>query len=81
MWEQVTGQGVPMLVMDWNGTHHVDLGGNVRFLTQDGVDEIQGEIERLLDNPEEYEQMKAVAQEKGMRVFSYKDIAKRCIQA
>lgn len=81
MWEQVTGQGVPMLVKDWNGTHHVDLGGNVRFLTQDSVDEIQGEIERLLDNPEEYEQMKAVAQEKGMRVFSYKDIAKRCIQA
>lgn len=81
MWEQVTGQGKPMLVKDWEGTHHVDLGGNVRFLTKDTVDEIQGEIDRLISNPEHYERMKAVAQEKGMQVFSYKDIAMRCIQA
>ena len=80
MWEQVTGQGKPMLVKDWDGTHHVDLGGNVRFLTQDSVDEIQGEIERLLENPEEYERMKAVAEKEGMRVFSYADIARRAIQ-
>ena len=81
MWEQVTGQGKPMLVKDWPGTHHVDLGGNVRFLTQDSVEEIQGEIERLLENPDEYEKMKAVAEEKGMQVFSYKEIAKRAIEA
>lgn len=80
MWEQVTGQGKPMLVKDWPGTHHVDIGGNVRFLTQDSVEEIQEEIERLLHNPDEYERMKAVAQDKGMEVFSYKDIARRAIQ-
>ena len=80
MWEQVTGQGVPMLVKDWNGTHHVDLGGNVRFLTQDSVDEIQGEIENLLDHPEEYRRMKEVAEKEGMRVFSYADISRRAIQ-
>ena len=81
MWEQVTGQGKPMLVKDWPGTHHVDLGGNVRFLTQDSVEEIQGEIERLLDNPEEYWEMKEVAEKKGMKIFSYKDIAKRSIRS
>ncbi len=81
MWEQVTGQGKPMLVKDWPGTHHVDLGGNVRFLTQDSVKEIQDEIERLLDRPDEYERMKAVAEEKGMQVFSYKEIAKRAVEA
>lgn len=80
MWEQVTGQGKPMLVKDWPGTHHVDLGGNVRFLTQDSVEEIQEEIERVLQNPEEYERMKTVAQKKGMQVFSYKDIAARALQ-
>ena len=37
-WEQVTGQGKPMLVKDWPGTHHVDLGGNVRFLNKDSVE-------------------------------------------
>ena len=79
MWEQVVGQGVPMLVKDWPGTHHVDIGGNVRFLTKDSVAEIQGEIERLLENPEEYKKMKTVAEEKGMQVFSYRDIARRAI--
>lgn len=78
-WEQVTGQGIPMLVKDWPGTHHVDLGGNVKFLTQDSPDEIQREIEHLLKNPDEYQQMKAIAKKKGMKVFSYRNIAKRAI--
>lgn len=80
MWEQVTGQGKPMIVKDWPGTHHVDIGGNVRFLTQDSVEEIQSIIENLLNNLEEYQLMKTVAEEKGMLVFSYRDIAKRCIE-
>ena len=80
MWEQVTGQGKPMIVKDWPGTHHVDLGGNVRFLTQDSVEEIQVEIERLINNPDIYRQMMAIAIKKGMRIFSYKDIAKRAIE-
>lgn len=79
-WEQVTGQGIPMLVKDWPGTHHVDLGGNVKFLTQDSVDEIQKEIEYLLHNPDVYKKMKHVAMDKGMKVFSYKDIAQRAIE-
>ncbi len=79
MWEQVVGQGVPMLVKDWPGTHHVDIGGNVRFLKRDSAEEIQGEIERLLENPDAYKKMKSVAQEKGMQVFSYRDIARRAI--
>ncbi len=79
MWEQVTGQGKPMLVKDWPGTHHVDLGGNVRFLLKDSVEEIQSEIERLLREPEAYLVMKNIAQEKGMQIFSYRDIAKRAV--
>lgn len=78
-WEQVCGQGKPMLVKDWPGTHHVDLGGNVRFLTQDSTDEIRQQIEILVNNPAEYQEMKTVAQEKGMKTFSYRDIAKRSI--
>ena len=78
-WEQVTGQGIPMLVKDWPGTHHVDLGGNVAFLENDCVEEIQKKIEELLDNPDEYKKMKEVAMEKGMKVFSYRNIAKRAL--
>lgn len=79
-WEQVAAQGVPMLCKHWPGTHHVDLGGNVRFLTQDSQDEIYEEIIRLIDHPELYDEMKRVAVEKGMAEFSYSDISRRCIQ-
>ena len=78
-WEQVTGQGIPMLVKEWPGTHHVDLGGNVEFLTQDSADEMQEKIEEILHNPRKYENMKKVAVKKGMSVFSYKEIAKKSI--
>lgn len=79
-WGQVTGQGIPMLCKWWDGTDDVDLGGNVRFLYKDSAEEIEGEIRRLLEHPEEYEKMKQVAVEKGMVVYSYADIAKRAIK-
>lgn len=78
-WEQVTGQGIPMLVKEWPGTHHVDLGGNVLFLKEDSVSEIEKNINHLVEYPNEYEQMKKIAQEKGMNVFSYKNIAARAL--
>lgn len=81
LWEQAAGQGKPLIVKDWPGTHHVDLGGNVRFLYHDTVEEIQEEIERLIDDPEIFDRMVSVAQEKGMKAFSYKEIAKRAIEA
>lgn len=78
-WEQVTGQGIPMLVKDWPGTHHVDLGGNVVFLKEDSVKEIQERIQQLVNNPDEYAHMKSVAQNEGMQMFSYKNIAARAL--
>lgn len=79
MWEQVVGQGKPMFVKDWTGTHHVDLGGNVHFLVRDSIEEIQNAIEQLLKNPKEYQEMKEVAEKEGMKFFSYKQIAQKCI--
>lgn len=79
-WEQVAAQGIPMLVKDWPGTHHVDLGGNVRFLTEDSAEEIRLAIENLVNHPEEYRQMKSIAVEKGMKEFSYKQIARNAIE-
>lgn len=80
LWEQAAGQGVPMLVKDWPGTHHVDLGGNVRFLTQDSAEEIRQALEWLMKHPECYEEMKNVATERGIKAFSYRDIAGRAIE-
>lgn len=78
-WEQVTGQGIPMLVKYWPGTTHVDLGGNVDFLYNDSIEEIKEKILEIIQ-PDKYKQMKSIAASKGMSVFSYSSIAKRSIE-
>lgn len=78
-WEQVAGIGIPMLCKSWNGTTHVDLGGNVEFLKEDSASEIKKKIEKLIENPEKFNQMKLVAEKKGMETFSYKKIAERAL--
>lgn len=79
-WEQAAGEGIPLIVKDWPGTHHIDLGGNVKFLKHDCVNEIQENIQLLIDNPKVYKAMKEIAKERGKTYFSYKDIAKRSIE-
>ena len=78
-WEQVAGLGIPMLCKYWKGTTHVDLGGNVEFLKEDSASEIKKIIVELIENPEKYNQMKIVAEERGMETFSYKKIAERAL--
>lgn len=79
-WEQVAAQGIPMICKYWDGTTHVDLGGNVKFLYKDSAEEIKYQIEYLVENQQEYEHMKQIAVERGMKEFSYRDIAKRAIE-
>ena len=74
-WEQVAGQGIPMIVKYWDGTTHVDLGGNVDFLYNDSADEIKESILKAIDS---YDTMKNKALEKA-DVFKYSDIARRSI--
>ena len=80
LWEETAALGIPMLCKDHPGTHHVDLGGNVRFLKNTGSEEIEEQIEDLLNNMEKYDKMKLVAREKGMKAFSYREIARRAIE-
>jgi glycosyltransferase involved in cell wall biosynthesis len=79
-WEQVAAQGIPMVCKYWNGTTHIDLNGNVEFLREDSVDEIKRVLDNIIDDKEKYINMKIVAEEEGMKAFSYKDIAKRSIE-
>lgn len=78
-WEQVVGLGIPMIVKHWEGTTHVDLGGNCMFLYEDSVDEISEVICKIVENKELYDHMKNIAMTKGMDVFSYKKIALDCL--
>ncbi len=77
-WEQVVAQGIPMLVKFWDGTTHVDCGGNVRFLRDDSVDEIKKNIEDLVFT-EQYSQMLEAA-DRAKKGFLYSDIAERSIR-
>lgn len=77
-WEQVAGLGIPMLVKDWPGTHHVDVGGNVKFIESDSVQEIEEKLRGVI--AKDYDKMKFIAQTKAMKMFSYLEIAKRSIK-
>lgn len=77
-WEQAVGQGIPLLVKYWEGTTHVDVGGNVEYIYNDSSDEIYKKIIDIMNN--KYEKMKRVAENEGKKVFSYKLIAKRSIE-
>jgi 1,2-diacylglycerol 3-alpha-glucosyltransferase len=79
-WEQVVGLGIPMLVKYWEGTTHIDLGGNVRFLYNDSSDEIKELISEICCNPDILKKMKLVAENKGMETFSYSKIAQKSIE-
>lgn len=78
-WEQVAGIGVPMLVKYWEGTTHIDIGGNCEFLHEDSVDEIKNKIEEIVRNEDQYEKMKNVAKKNGKLKFSYSKISEKSI--
>ena len=78
-WEQVTAQGVPMICRYWDGTTHIDIGGNVEFLTQDSVEEISKKLLQILDKPGKYDEMKKAAQSDLRHEFSYKIIARKSV--
>ena len=76
-WEQAVGQGIPMIVKYWDGTTHVDCGGNVKFIRNDSIDEIKKLIESV-ERPEVYQTMKEVAIKNASK-FLYSHIAKQSI--
>lgn len=76
-WEQVVAQGKPMIVKHWDGTTHVDYNGNVRFLYNDSVDEIECVLKDIIENGK-IEEMKRIAENASVN-FMYSSIAKRSI--
>ncbi len=79
LWEQACACGIPCVFKDWEGMHHVDLGGNCLFLREDSVEEIAEVLLSLISNKDMYAQMKANAKN-GIDYFSYKRIAKQAIE-
>ena len=77
-WEQAAALGKPMILKYWDGTTHVDAGGNVEYLYKDRTDEIEEAIKRVL-NKDHFSNMKKIA-EKNSKKFLYSEIAKISIE-
>ena len=76
-WEQVAGMGIPMIVKYWEGTTHIDHGGNVKFLHDKSVAEIKESLETIFSSGE-LKKMKLIAQD-VKNFFSYRNVAERTI--
>lgn len=78
LWEQAVGVGLPCIFKKWEGMQHVDLNGNCLFIEDEN--ELSELILYLYNDRDKLLEMKNVAEEKGMREFSYYEIAKRAIE-
>ncbi|MGH2101173.1 glycosyltransferase family 4 protein [Aerococcus urinaeequi] len=78
-WEQVAAQGVPMLLKWWEGTTHLDFGGNVQFLMEDSTQEIKNLIEELYKDRTKYELMQLKATSENKNIFLYSKIANKSL--
>ena len=75
-WEQVVGQGIPVIVKRWAGTEHVDLGGNALFLDEDSVEEIKKKMSIACENLKNME----IAARNDRHLFLYGNVARESIQ-
>jgi 1,2-diacylglycerol 3-alpha-glucosyltransferase len=80
LWEQAVGVGLPGIFKRWEGMQHVDLNGNCLFIDSDDLAEIREKILLVYENRNLLVQMKKVAMERGIKEFSYYEIAKRAIE-
>lgn len=78
-WEQVVAQGIPMVCKYWEGTTHIDIGGNVKFITESNADEIYNVIKNFIEYKEKYTYMKVSAKSSDGKVFLYSSIAEKSI--
>ena len=46
-WEQAVAMGKPILIKRWDGTTHVDCGGNAAFTSGDDSESLKADIERI----------------------------------
>ena len=80
MWNVLDGLN-PMkhIFKDWEGMHHIDMGGNCKFLTKDSVDEIKDCIWNIYNDKFVFNNMKQIATERCIKEFAYSNIAKKAI--
>jgi 1,2-diacylglycerol 3-alpha-glucosyltransferase len=79
LWEQAVGTGLPCIFKDWDGMHHLDVGGNCIFIDKTDKNNIKENILNIYKDKEKYENMERIAKLEGVNKFSYYQIAKKSI--
>ena len=77
-WEQVAGQGIPIICKYWEGTDHINIDGNVLFINEDSEREIYYNLRKVIYNEKIYSNMKKSANRNAHK-FLYSNIAKKSI--
>lgn len=78
-WEQVVAIGTPMIIKYWNGTTHVNIGGNCKYLYEDSEDEILEKLNSIVNNDKIYHEMSKNAKKEKRTEFFYSRIAENSI--
>lgn len=80
LWEEAVGYGLPCLFKKWKGINQIDLGGNCIISDQcESEMFIKEVLSSVLTDEDKYLKMKSVAEDKGIKMFSYSRIAKYSI--
>ncbi|WP_297631689.1 glycosyltransferase [uncultured Slackia sp.] len=77
-WEQAAALGKPMLLKCWDGTTHVDCGGNVRYTSGDDAPSLVCDLLDIIQNPSYFSKMNDAGKAASSR-FLYSEIASRSI--
>jgi len=79
LWEESVGLGKACIFRKIEGFMHIDLGGNCDFFEDISK---EGMANKLCDvvNDGSWRRMENIAEKKGMKFFSYEEIAKRSIE-
>lgn len=78
-WEQVVAIGTPIVVKYWEGTTHVDIGGNCRFLYEDSEEELYRVLKEIIYTDNVYNGLLNSGKKGTKDQFLYSNIAKKSI--
>lgn len=80
-WEQAVSQKKPMLVKEWKGTNHIDIGGNISFVnfSFEEKNKLFDELDSILLTSKLFDMTKNAKKNKS-QLFLYSNIAERSIK-
>ena len=79
LWEQACASKTPCIFARWDGTEHIDNGGNSSFFTGLSVELIKNNLESLVFT-DKYYSMKTIAESAATDIYLYSSIAKKTIK-